>query len=682
MGLQAGDLLLHRQSFSGDARFLEFFLEVFFPHVPFVREDGTEGSVGDVVLFPRSLPHPVVEDPLVVVDPLGLEDHVFFAQRCAGDGFVDVKVVLHVLRDFRRFDAFVPDPVVLRLHVVPRELAHSHEGEPEAEVGEVEQGFRFVFEGGDLFVHHVHEDDPRFVVLGALEGEEVPSPLGHGFLAPVLGDFKSLAFHADLFHDFPAGAVPFREDVLHFPDAFAHGGGEFVPAVHHAVDEFHELVSGTEPQLQSVCVLFGEKPQFVAFADEGESGAERDGVEGVVVGVVVGFDGPQGVEDAHVGPEAGGGFVFGAVHGDFFALVGAGAELKAVHSLGAGHGAPVPAAVGVSLGEVLFVFFRGDGPDGLRSAKLEVVHRQDVVVVHDFVEVRGAGGPHDALHVVVVPDFTVELGPHFLEGGQVGGSVFGSREAPFPDDEGEDPLVPQYGASPSPSGLLEPGDLPPGVVEADVQGSPIAVLGGTAGADDGDGDFVVLVFGETVVESFGDVVGVPLLRGRRVDADLPFVAVDGDDHVFRRFPRDGEGVEARRLEVGTEVPSGVAVVGLVREGRQEDGVGFAGAGVLGDAADGAPGDDEGVFGGVPPALRGDGVPENLEAETPASGVGADHVLVYVMDGMAVLPVPVPEVYDEVFAGVAPVQGGPVVTPFGEELHVVGGHGPTPPSRCL
>ena len=101
--------------------------------------DGPEGTVGDGVLFPGPLAHAVVEDPLVVVDPLGLEDHVLLAQRLAGDGFVDVKVVLHVLRNFGGFDAFVPDAVVFGLHVGPRELADPDKGEPEAEVGEVKE---------------------------------------------------------------------------------------------------------------------------------------------------------------------------------------------------------------------------------------------------------------------------------------------------------------------------------------------------------------------------------------------------------------------------------------------------------------------------------------------------------------------------------------------------------------
>jgi len=269
----------------------------------------------------------------------------------------------------------------------------------------------------------------------------------------------------------------------------------------------------------------------------------------------------------------------------------------------------------------------------------------------------------------------VEFGAHFLEGGEVGGVVFYTREAAFADDKGEDALVPEDGAAASPAGLLESGGFSAGVVEADVEGAPVAVLGGPAGGDGGDGGQVVFVCGEGMVEGLGDVVGVALIRGGGIDADRSFVAVDGDDHVLRGLALHGKGVEAGGLEVGAEVASGVAVVGLLREGREEDGVGLAGAGVLGDAADGAPGDDKGVFGGVPPALRGDGVPEDLEAEPPASGEGIDHGVIDVMDGVAVVPVAVPEIYDKVFAGVAPVQGGPVVAPFGEELHVECVHAP-------
>ena len=674
MSLESGYLLLHGEALPGYAGLFELFLEVLFPHVPFVGKYGAEGTVGDVVFFPRPLPHSVVEDALVVVHPLGLEDHLFFAERPAGDGFVDVEVVLDMFGDLGCLDAFVPDLVVLRFHVVPRELADSHEGEPEAEVGEVEEGLGLVLEGGDLFVHHVHEDDPCFVVLGALEGEEVPSPLGDGFLTPVLGDLEALSFHADLFHYGSVNTILFGEDFLHLPDAFAYGGGEGVPAVHHAVDELEEGVFGAETEVEAAGVLFGEEAEFIAFADEGEPGAQRDGVEGIVVGVVVGLDGPEGVEDPHVGAEAGGGFVFGAVYGDFFAPVGAGAEFESVHGLGAGHGAAVPAAVGVGLGEVLFVFFGGDGSYGVGSAEFEVVHRKDVVVVHDLVEMGGAGGAHDALDVVVAADLAVELDPHLLEGGEVGGVVLDPREAAFADDEGADLLVPEDGASSSPSGLLEAGEFPAGVVEADVEGAPPAVLGGAAGADDGDGDFVVLVLREVVVQCFGDGVGVAVAVRGAPDAYGALVAVDGDDNVPGGFAPYGESVEAGGLEVGAEVAAGVAVVGLPGEGREEDGVGLAGAGVLGDAADGTSGDDEGVLGGVPPAVGGDAVPEDLEAETPASGEGVDHPLVYVADGVAVLAVPVPEVDEQVFAGVPAVQGGAPVAPLGEELHGRAFHG--------
>ena len=511
-------------------------------------------------------------------------------------------------------------------------------------------------------------------MLGALEGEEVPAPLGDGFLAPVLGDLKALTFHADLLHDVPVGSVPFGEDVLHLPDAFAYGGGEFVPAVHHAVDELEEGVFGAEPELEAAGVLFGEEAEFIAFADEGEAGAQGDGVEGVVVGVVVGLDGPEGVEDAHVGAEAGGGFVFGAVYGDFSAPVGAGAEFESVHCLGARHGAAVPAAVGVGLGEVFLVFFGGDGPYGVGSAEFEVVHRQDVVVVHDLVEVGGPCGAHDALGVVVAADLAVEPDTRLLEDGEVGGVVLEPREAAFADDEGADLLVPEDGASASPSCLLEAGEVAAGVVEADVEGAPPAVLGGAAGADDGDGDFVVPVLREIVVHRFGDGVGVAVAVRGAPDAYGALVAVDGDDDVPGGLAPDGEGVEAGGLEVGAEVAAGVAVVGLPGEGREEDGVGLAGAGVLGDAADGASGDDEGVLGGVPPAAGGDAVPEDPEAEAPASGEGADHFVVYVADGVAVLPVPVPEVDEEVFAGVPAVQGGAPVAPSGEELHSCAFHG--------
>ncbi len=94
-----------------------------------------------------------------------------------GDGFVDVETVLHVLGTFA-----ASMPLLTRIRLSSgstsfhRRLHTPTRENQRRKLGKLEQGFRFVFEGGDLFVHHVHEDDPRFVVLGALEGEEVHHP--------------------------------------------------------------------------------------------------------------------------------------------------------------------------------------------------------------------------------------------------------------------------------------------------------------------------------------------------------------------------------------------------------------------------------------------------------------------------------------------------------------------------
>ena len=98
---------------------------------------------------------------------------------------------MHVLRHLRRFLAVLR--VVFGFDVVPRQLAEAHQPEPGAEQREVVQGVRLVLEGRDLVVDHVHEDQPRLVVLRPLVGERVAALLRERFLGHVFGVLECLS---------------------------------------------------------------------------------------------------------------------------------------------------------------------------------------------------------------------------------------------------------------------------------------------------------------------------------------------------------------------------------------------------------------------------------------------------------------------------------------------------------
>ena len=472
--LEQIDLLLHGEAVDIDAEFFEFLVKVFGTRVPLVLPHGAEAAVRRFVVLRRAFAHAKVEDALEVVDLLRLFDEAVARQVFAGDRLKDVKVVLEVLRYAGRLDTLVFHAVVGGFDVVPRQLTEALQREPETEVREEEERLRLIFVCRELLVDHVHEDEPRLVVLRSLEGEEVAAPLGDRFLAAVLGGLKSLADHADLHHFFHVRAVMLGEVFTRHLDALAAGDREFVFAVGDAVDELHDVGLLSEVEVQAVRMFFVDQPQLEAFADKGDAGAEGDGVKAVVVGVEVGLDRPERIEDAEVGAESRRGLIFGAVDDDLFALPGAGLEREVVNRLRAGERAAVPAAVRHSLREELYVGFGADVVDILVAAELVVVDRQQRVVVHDLGKVGRTGGTHLALFVVKVVDTLVEACSGALDRLDVHGIVFQPREVRALHDERDDALVVENRTAAAAPGLLQAHGLAAHVVEAEVHAGPVA----------------------------------------------------------------------------------------------------------------------------------------------------------------------------------------------------------------
>ena len=231
------------------AELLKLGVEVVGASIPLVLPDGAEPAVRRFVVLRRPLAHAQVEDTLEVVDLFRLFDEAVRRQMLAGNRLVNVEVVLEMLRHLRRFDALVLHAVVRRLDVVPWEFAESLEREPETEVREEEERLSLVFISRKLFVDHIHEDKPRFVVLRPLERQEVAAPLGDGFLAAVFGSFEPLADHADLHHGIHISAVFFRKMLARYFNTFAAGYRKFVRSARDAVDQLHDVGLASEVEV-------------------------------------------------------------------------------------------------------------------------------------------------------------------------------------------------------------------------------------------------------------------------------------------------------------------------------------------------------------------------------------------------------------------------------------------------
>ena len=209
------------------------------------------------------------------------------------------------------------------------QLAQAVEPEPGAEEREVVQRLGFVLEGGDVVVHHVHEDEPGLVVLRALVGEGEAALLRERLLGHVLRELQALDLHADVREQLGVAPALLDEVLLHARDALAGDEAEAL-AASHLVHQLHLRLGVAEVELEAAGALLVEDAALVALHHEGAEGAEADGVDAVDVAVEVRLEDPVLVEDAAVGAEARGVLVLGSVDGVQVALVRAAQDLELV----------------------------------------------------------------------------------------------------------------------------------------------------------------------------------------------------------------------------------------------------------------------------------------------------------------------------------------------------------------
>ena len=252
-------------------------------------------------------------------------------------------------------------------------------------------------------------------------------------------------------------------------------------AARHPVQQLDGGLGVAEAQLQPAGLLPVQDARLVALHDERGQGAEGDRVDAVGVAVEVQLDDVGRVEDAQVRAAAGDGLILRPVHGDDVAGVRPGAHQVAVHPLRARHGAAVDAGVGVRLGEEPIPNLGVDlGHVGV-AAELEVVDRQQVVIVHDLDQVRGAHAAHPVLLVVQLDDLLIDALAHGPDALDVSRIVGVRLHAGVADDDGLDPLVAQHGAQPAAAGLLDTGHPPLGIVPAHVEAADACVLAALPG---------------------------------------------------------------------------------------------------------------------------------------------------------------------------------------------------------
>jgi hypothetical protein len=144
------------------------------------------------------------------------------------------------------------------------------------------------------------------------------------------------------------------------------------------------------------------------FHGKGRHGSHGDGVNAVGIAVEIGFQNPMRIKYPGVGPQAGGVFIFRAVHNNALTFVRAATQKKIIGGLGAGHGAAMPAAVGNVLSDVIIAELVGSNLLCIRvAAVLVIVCRQKIVFIHDLDDICGAYSPHLVLAFIVLGHFSV-----------------------------------------------------------------------------------------------------------------------------------------------------------------------------------------------------------------------------------------------------------------------------------
>ena len=332
---------------------------------------------------------------------------------------------------------------------------------------------------------------------------------------------------------------------FHRPHAHARDLPKPHPA-RHPVQQLDGGVGVAEFQLQPAGLLLVQDARLVALHDERGQGAERDRVDAVGVAVEVQLDDVGRVEDADVRAAARHRLVFRPVHGDDLPGIRPGAHHVAVHPLRARHGAAVDAGVGVRLREERVPDQRVDlGRVGV-AAELEVVGRQQVVVVHDLDQVRGAHAAHLVLLVVQLDDLFVDALAHGADALEVGRVVGVGPHAGVADDDRLDLLVAQHGADAAAARLLDARLAPLGIVPAHVEAADAGVLAALPGRHHRHVAPVGFALRVHLGELIGERVGVNPFQRRFFDGHAAGVAVDEDDDIVISLALDFERIPARR----------------------------------------------------------------------------------------------------------------------------------------
>ena len=193
------------------------------------------------------------------------------------------------------------------------------------------------------------------------------------------------------------------------------------------------------------------------------------------------------------------------------------------------------------------------------AAELEVVGRQQIVIVHDLDQVRGADAAHLVLLVVQLDDLFVDALAHGADALEIGRVVGVGAHAGVADDDRLDLLVAQHRADAAAAGLLDARFAPLGIVPAHVEAADAGVLTALAGRHHRHVAPVGFTLRVHLRELIAERVGVNPFQRRFLDGHAAGVAVDENDDIVFSLALDFERVPAREFQQRAEVAAHVAV---------------------------------------------------------------------------------------------------------------------------
>ena len=259
-------------------------------------------------------------------------------------------------------------------------------------------------------------------------------------------------------------------------------------------------------------------------------------------------------------------------------------------------------------------------------AELEVVGRQQVIVIHDLDQVCGAHAAHLVLLVVQLDDLLVDALADGADALEISRVVGVGPHAGVADDDRLDLLVAQHGADAAAAGLLDARLAALGVVPAHVEAADARVLTALPGRHHRHVAPVRFTLRVHLGELIGEWIGVNPFQRRFLDGHMAGVAVDEDDDILVSLALDFERIPARKLQQRAEVAAHVAIHDDVGQRRDGDDQRLAGAGVERGAGDGARADHDLIFRVIPLRFAGHRVPQPPQPEPLAADEDALHLV--------------------------------------------------------